>query len=1523
MQTLTPDRGLSRIGLFFICIVLFPALAYAQKNAKPGMYAGNNNYTSFSTTGVNPARDLPYNAPCQDCEEDLNARTEFTRSYRGKGDKAGLVYSQSSYSALNIKNAQGQWVPVDARLRPVGNGRYSAPDQHAPVSVDVAAGFGSIRNLYGEIRFNNRPELLWRSGDGTVRSLGKADFSAHTAGNDGVYIRDVWPGIDMEMRALLGGIKTNFILKNRPQQTEGTYLIRDAFGLDNGMRLVQNGDGLTVETSGGQEAFVVSACIGYDSQAQRANGVQSFFYALQGSVLDMEIPLSVLQDPNMVYPYTIDPLVNSSNTLPQASITGSSYNASCFVSYCSYNMTVPSPANATIVDALWSFNYVAAGSCWLYDGAVTYTSGACASPNQAGYYWFCNGIGTGTCTGSNISFFSDVAPCMPAPSCTPQNVPFQMRFYRCYNNTAGCSNSCIGAASPWTVTLVGQTVAVASASANGSGSTTICQGASATLNGQGQYGVPPYNYSWAPGGATGASISVSPGSSTTYTLTVTDACSQTSTANVTVNVTPQPAAPAISSNSPVCVGSSINLTGPAGAGTYVWSGPNGFSASVQNPSIPSATAAAGGTYSLYVVSGGCTSATATTTVNVVNPPAAPSFSTNSPVCEGATLTLTGSPLPFVNYVWSGPNGYSATGQTVNINPVTTAHAGTYSLVLTAAGCTSAAAVQTVVINPAPAPPLVGGNSPICAGSTLNLTATSVGSGTYSWTGPNAFSSTTQNPSIPSATAAHSGTYSAVYIESGCTSAVANYNVVVNPIPATPSVSSNSPVCVGNPINLSTSTTAGAYAWSGPNGFTSAAQNPSIAVSTLADAGTYNLSVIENGCTSAVTTVTVNVINPPSTPAFTTNSPVCEGATLTLTGTPLPIVNYVWSGPNGYSATGQSVNISPATAAHAGTYSLVLTASGCTSAAAVQTVVINPTPAAPVVGGNSPLCQGAALTLTATGSGGGSYSWTGPNAFSSTVQNPSISPVTAADAGTYSAVYIENGCTSAVANYTVTVNALPATPVASSNSPVCQGTPLNFSTPAVTGATYSWTGPNAFASGSQNPGIASATAADAGTYSVTVTVNGCTSAAGSTTVTVTPPPAAPVITSNSPVCETGTLQLGTTAIGSYNWSGPGAWVSTDQNPSLTGFLPGMAGTYSLYVVQNGCTSATSTVTVQMAPAPQVTYTGPYEVCGNTVTLTANVTVPPPATITTINWFAPNAIGSGASLTHTFTDTPPWAISGQVIAQSSDNCTMLVSFNVHLRDQPVADFTVQDLCDGESLQFHENHDWEGSSTGAPDFLWSYSGSTFSTGTDPTYDFGGPGTYNVTLAVSNPAMPACTDLMTQTVTVYPVPVLDFTYKAECVQDVQFTGTASPDSSVNVYQWDFTDGGTDTGAVATHAFTQPGLYQVELTAVTANNCTTSVAKPVQINQASSTLPDLPNALSINGDGVNESLDMGEIIGECGDFEFLIFNRWGQVVYTQKQGGAPFTGKSSMGSTLTAGVYFYTLILNDTKKSGSISIFR
>src|SRR6185503_10207014 len=134
------------------------------------------------------------------------------------------------------------------------------------------------------------------------------------------------------------------------------------------------------------------------------------------------------------------------------------------------------------------------------------------------------------------------------------------------------------------------------------------------------------------------------------------------------------------------------------------------------------------------------------------------------------------------------------------------------------------------------------------------------------------------------------------------------------------------------------------------------------------------------------------------------------------------------------------------------------------------------------------CENGTIALSTPTVAGATYAWTGPNSFTSALQNPTRT-ASLANAGTYSVTVTVAGCTSAAGTTNVVVNAIPATPTASNGGPYCEGGTIALSTPTVAGATYAWTGPNGFTSALQNP-TRSATLANAGTYSVTVTVNNC-------------------------------------------------------------------------------------------------------------------------------------------------------------------------------------------------------------------------------------------------------------------------------------------------------------------------------------------------------------------------------------------------------------------------------------------------
>ncbi|MCW3103576.1 MAG: hypothetical protein JWO09_2016 [Bacteroidetes bacterium] len=879
---------------------------------------------------------------------------------------------------------------------------------------------------------------------------------------------------------------------------------------------------------------------------------------------------------------------------------------------------------------------------------------------------------------------------------------------------------------------------------------------------------------------------------------------------------------------PMCSGATATFTAtPTNGGTaptYQWQ-VNGSNVGTNSPTYTTTTLTSGQIVTCIMTSNlaGVTGSPATSNsiTMTVNPtPATPAPTSNSPVCTGTTINLSTAAVAGATYSWTGPSAFTSSVQNPTRTGATAAMAGTYSVTVTVGSCTSLAGTTVVVVNTTPAAPTAGSNSPVCAGSPINLTATTVAGATYSWTGPSTFTSTTQNPVRTGATAAMAGTYTVTATVSGCTSAAATTAVVVNAVPATPAVTASSPVCAGSTITLSTPTVAGAtYAWTGPASFTSAVQNPTRAGATAAMAGTYSVTVTVGGCTSAAGTAAV-VVNPaPAAPTAGSNSPVCSGTAISLTSTTVAGATYAWAGPSAYTSAVQNPSLPSSTVAMAGTYTVTATVGGCTSAPATTTVVVNPTPATPAPGSNSPVCSGTTINLTTAPVAGGTYSWAGPATFTSTAQNPVIAGATTAMAGTYSVTATAGGCTSAVGTTAVVVNATPAAPVpkingSSTPAAICAGGTITLTSNAVTGATYSWTGPNSYTAAVRNPpALTGATAAMAGTYSLTVTVGGCTSAVATVSIGVTPIPATPTAGSNSPVC-TGTainLTTPTVAGGTYSWTGPSTFTSTTQNPSRPSATAAMAGTYSVTVTVSGCTSlpGTTVVAVNSSVTPSVTVSqtaGTNPMCaGSSATFTATPTNG--GTTPSYQWqvngsnvgsnsptYTSSTLTSGQSVTCTMTSSSGCAVPASA---TSTGITMTVN---PVPSAPSAGSNTP-VCSGNTV------DLTATTVAGATYSWTGPNSFTSSVQNPSTAASTAamaGTYSVTVTVSGCTSAAATTAVVVNTSVTPAVSITQTSGSNpmCAgSPATFTATSSNGGASPAYQWQLNGSNVGTGTTYTNA--------------------------------------------------------------------------------------------------------------------------
>ncbi len=446
--------------------------------------------------------------------------------------------------------------------------------------------------------------------------------------------------------------------------------------------------------------------------------------------------------------------------------------------------------------------------------------------------------------------------------------------------------------------------------------------------------------------------------------------------------------------------------------------------------------------------------------------------------------------------------------------------------------------------------------------------------------------------------------------------LATVTIIVTPSVATPTVSSNSPLCAGQTLNLTShSTTSGVtYAWTGPNSFTSSLQNPSINNVPLAASGTYYVVATSgNGCKSNPGSTSVLVSTAPTVGSSSSSNPTTCGGTngsITLNGlnsNTVYSVNYIKDGtpvgPIGISSNGSGKLV--ISNLGAGVYTGVTVAlSGCSSNALSFTLT-NPTgPSAPsnVNASPNPICTGNTLTLSATGS---NLAWAGPSSFTANGSPVTRSITSTSQGGTYSVTQTVAGCTSPPATVSVAVNQTPSIASTNSSNPTtCSGSDgsitLNgLNNSASYSVSYSKNGnPVGPVNISSNgTGHIVITGLTAGSYTnITVTLSGCTSAPVLGPIVLIDPanPTSPTVSNSGPACYGDTMLLFASNVfgGTYTWSGPNSFTSNSQNPVIVSSTPAMSGNYSVYVTVNNCNSSPATTSVTVTSCPPVAVDDAY-------------------------------------------------------------------------------------------------------------------------------------------------------------------------------------------------------------------------------------------------------------------------------------------------------------------------------------------
>jgi gliding motility-associated-like protein len=214
----------------------------------------------------------------------------------------------------------------------------------------------------------------------------------------------------------------------------------------------------------------------------------------------------------------------------------------------------------------------------------------------------------------------------------------------------------------------------------------------------------------------------------------------------------------------------------------------------------------------------------------------------------------------------------------------------------------------------------------------------------------------------------------------------------------------------------------------------------------------------------------------------------------------------------------------------------------------------------------------------------------------------------------------------------------------------------------------------------------------------------------------------------------------------------------------------------------------------------------------------------------------------------------------------------------------------------------------------FIWTLTngGSLIDSTANPTSILWGAGNTNDTLQLIQVAANGCPSFPAfQIIEVYPQPIAAFS--ATPITALGSIPIIYTDSSQNAayWSWNFGDGNTSTTTNPQHIFNGEGTYTTTLIIQSAEGCFDTAFVTINIIDGL----NIPNVFTPNGDGAN---DVFEISGtNFKNFEALIFDRWGVVVFESSAAQISWNGKTQTGSWASEGTYF--LVLKITLLNGTV----
>ncbi|MBQ7490401.1 MAG: gliding motility-associated C-terminal domain-containing protein [Bacteroidales bacterium] len=389
-----------------------------------------------------------------------------------------------------------------------------------------------------------------------------------------------------------------------------------------------------------------------------------------------------------------------------------------------------------------------------------------------------------------------------------------------------------------------------------------------------------------------------------------------------------------------------------------------------------------------------------------------------------------------------------------------------------------------------------------------------------------------------------------------------------------------------------------------------------------------------------------------------------------------------------------------------------------------------------------------------------------------------------------------------------------------------------------------------------------------------------------------------INNNGPLCEGETLELACEnyQIGAtYHWTGPNGWSANTQYVTIPNATVSMSGSYSCTMSYNGETDV-QTTTVVINAQPTITITPPVaNLCnGDNVTLTASGA-------DTYVW---NTGETTASITVTPSAQSVYTVTGTTAAGcvGTNSAVAMSSDNII--------YTLPDVvCEGSPITVQPNNPtstyvWDNGSTGAsinPDV-----------------------TVSTLLTVTVTDANGCVG--TASVTVNPKPNAGFepdNYFVEIEDGSATINFIDQSEGADQWWWNFADSHSESNtseeASPSHIYTYSGYYNVKQTVANEYNCRDSVTRLIRITSPFHLY--IPSAFTPGKtDGLNDLFAPVGIGVSPENYEMVIYNQWGQIVFKTNELFAPWDGYFQ-GKLAPLGVYVYRLSLQNLDEEEKIYV--